>query len=457
MLTETVSPQTNPALWWNETWKTIGTDFREIKSVLISPVAYNSKSKDSDGTSAPSIKSVLANTPSASIPIDVNKLKQQNIPVAALYNFSFPVKTVVYNKGYDWFRNKHTLGLETIKEDVEAMKKIGINTVERRMPGIYDHNLSKVLVSNNMSLIRRFWFLTSPEVVVNDKKMRKQKEKILEVIEDNLDKKYIIAWNLGDDVLHNLASQSYKPDYFYYRQKYLDWLYDVCNSIRQIDSVRPIIMDLYWDANGRKQFEFYKKHVPQINTYMLTADVKYPEGLKEPLEKGMAWGKVPVKLWPLIPAICESGTIPAWQDNETTDYVKLSGLLDLQGRKKQDFREVENLWAGKSMDKSFIPEIKILKPARVTFTNDRLTYSILYKTNSAGWRVFNEEEKNIQFEWYLVRLDQYGNTMFIKKVGKGPFLYLDIPSQSQYYKLYLEAVKGDEVNMVSSTLNTPFN
>ena len=75
------------------------------------------------------------------------------------------------------------------------------------------------MVSAKMNLIVRFGFLATPNVIDDNKKMKNQKEKILGVIRNNLDKKYIVAWNLGDDVLHDLASQTYKPDYFYYEQK----------------------------------------------------------------------------------------------------------------------------------------------------------------------------------------------------------------------------------------------
>jgi cellulose synthase/poly-beta-1,6-N-acetylglucosamine synthase-like glycosyltransferase len=457
MLTKIAGPQVNTKYWWDESWKKINTDYDEIKSVVIDQSKYAvHKTADAEKGNI-NIKDILACAPKSYRPPILISPNQETLP-AKTGTYSLPpfMKSVLYNKGYNWFRNKHTLEPDIIKNDIEAMKNIGINTVERTMPGIYDRNIIKTLISNDMNLIPRFWFLATSDVIANDLKMRNQKEKILSFIKQNADNKNIIAWNLGDDVLHNLTNQTFKPNYFFYREKYVDWLSDVCNSIRKYDSTRPIIMDLIWDINGQKQFDYYRKHVPQINTFMLTADVSYPEGLKKQLEKGMAWGKVPVELWPLLPAISTSGVVPAWQDLETTDYVKLNGLIDLEGRKKQLYTDVANQWSGKPIINASIPEIKILKPSKVTNTNDNLTYSILYKANDGRWRVFNDEEKTIQFEWYLVRLDRYGNTMFIKEAGKGPFLYLTVPAEPQYYKLYLEAIKGEKVRMVNSTLNTPF-
>jgi len=69
--------------------------------------------------------------------------------------------------------------------------------------------------------------------------------------------------------------------------------------------------------------------------------------------------------------------------------------------------------------------------------------------------VWDDDEKNIRFEWYLVRQDRYGNTMFMNKVGNQPYIELKIPSNPQYYRLYVEAISGDEVRMANTTLNTP--
>jgi len=440
MLIKILAPPLNTLQWWNKTWITIDTAFKEIKSVLVKPGDYK----------------MFANAAQVSMPIDINKIVwQKKYDHAELSSLPLTLKGVVYNKGYHWFRNRHTLSLKIIEEDIEAMKKIGINTIERRMPGIYDGDIDKAITSNKMNLIPRFSFLATPEVIADNKQMKTQKQKILQLIKDNLNKKHIVAWNLGDDVLHDLANKTYKPNYFYYQQKYIAWLADLCKNIRRLDTVRPIIMDLFWDVNGRKQFNYYKKYVPYINTYMLEADAKDTSLLREQLRPGMAWGKVEPHLWYMIPSIRQSGVVPQWQDIETTDYVRLKGILDLQGRKKQSFDEVLKIWGNKLTGKSPLPEITILRPKQNTSFNNKLVYFSIYKSGKF-WKLFNEDEKKIHFEWYLVRIDQYENTLFISQVGKGTYLKLSVPSEPQYYNLYLEAILGDNVKVVHTTLNTPY-
>jgi cellulose synthase/poly-beta-1,6-N-acetylglucosamine synthase-like glycosyltransferase len=441
--------------WWNNAWKNIDTAFTEIKSVVVNGENDAVNKKWATYTGLPSVELILAKAPKSVRPFEMENIGRQSaMRLAKKIALPDATKSVVYDKGVYWFQNRHTLNLKIVQADIVAMKKMGINAVERTMPGFYDDNLGRVLEDNGMHLIPRFWLLGSPDEIADDKKMKQQKEEILKTIKKNLNKKYIIAWNLGEDVLYRLSNQIFKPDYFYYRQKYIAWLSDLCHQIRLLDSVRPLVMDLHWDINGEKQFHYYQTHVPEIDTYMLEADVKYPMGFKKQLKNGMAWSKVPVESWPLLPSIRQSGTIPAWQDVENTAYIALNGLLDLQGRKTQWYGKVDSTWGNNTIVQSSIPEVKILKPARVTHENAVLTYHLLYKKEDEQWRLFDGEEKKIRFEWYLVRIDQYGNNMYIKKIGEGHFFDLKIPKEPQYYKLYVEAISGEDVKVMTSALNT---
>ena len=442
-----INTANNNVQWWNTAWKNIDTGFTEIHSVIVNAPSFATDKRINFNT-------VFTNAPSGSMPLDVHEISGNKTRTAAVNKLPDTIKNIVYDKGYYWFRNRHTLSMKTLQADINAIKKMGANTIERTMPGFYDANLSKVIIQNNINLIPRFGLLGKPDLIADSNQMEHQKEIIIQTVKENLSKKYIIAWNMGNDVLYDLANQTYKPDYFNYEQKYVVWLSDVCKKIRILDSLRPIIIDLHWDLNGRKRFKYYKTHVPEINNYMLVADIKYMTGLKENLEDGMKWGKVDVELWPRVPTITKAGTIPAWQDIENTDYVSLNGLLDMQGRKKQWYRKVVNTWSNKLINLSPIPEIKILKPAKITTTNSLLTYRILYNNNNTSWKIYNDEVKGLHVEWYLVRTDQYGNTMFVKKVGVGASVELIIPIDPQYYQLYAEAVLGDDVKMIISDLNT---
>jgi cellulose synthase (UDP-forming) len=438
--------------WWNTAFESIDTGFTEIKAIITANAAvFESRKtslKNADG--GPSIADVLK----AAGMDYVNNPGHTNSHTA-VNNLIFSSKSIIYNKGYYWFRNRHTLTRRAIEKDVREMRRLGINTIERTMPGFYDDKLEQVLTADSMRLIPRFWLLATTEVVDDSLKMQQHKEEILDVIRQNNYRPNIVAWNLGEDVLFAISNQTYKPGYFYYRQQYTRWLADLCSSIRKIDSIRPVIMDLRWDAGGLARYHYYRERVPAIDYFMLEADSKYPQGLLFPLHEKMAWGKVPASLWSRLPAVRVAATLPEWQDIENTDNIALDGLLDLKGRKKDTWVTVMNTWGQEPPVQQPIPDIKILRPAVLTKEDTRMMYRIVYRKDGGNWSLYDGTQENIDFEWYLVRIDQYGNTMFIKKVGEGPAIDLIIPHNPQYYHLYAEAISGDHVKLIHATLNTP--
>jgi len=445
MVTAAQTEATDKSLWYRVAASNIDTAFKEIKAVVIT---NDRKTDQAD---------FFASFTQHNFEKDIKGLPANPAKPLAEKEYTLPdtLKGIVYDKGYFWFRNRHTMTKRTLEADVKAMKAIGANTVERSMPGFYDEVLDGLFRKYGVKQIGRVVTLIGTAELDDDKKMQEEKEKILATVKNNLGRQNIIAWNLGADVLFNLENQTYKPGIYYYRNKYVNWLSDVCNAIRTMDKVRPIITDLNWDVNGKKRFRFYQQHVPQINKYMLVASTKNKPGLKEPLHNKMAWGKVPVELWDSLPAVNKSAFVPAWQDIENTDYITLNGIIDLSGRNKQWHRKVEDTWSANQVGLSPVPDIKILKPSKTTRESIQLTYNIMFRQDTTQWKLYRDQVKDLKFEWYLVRVDQYANTMFIKKVGEGSTLSLPIPQGPQYYELLVEAVIGKDVKTARSTLNTP--
>ncbi len=443
MVTASEPSTSDKASWWHAAEKNIDTTFKEIKSVII----VHNKS----GT-----KKLFANFAKSNFEKDIVSLKSiPPKPLIVKHNLPDTLKGILYEKGFFWFRNRHTMTKRSLDFDINNIKNMGINTVERSMPGFYDEVIDELLRKYSIKQIGRFTTHASTEELENDISMENEKQKALKIVRENLGKSNIIAWNLGTDILYNLENQTFKPDYYYYRNKYVNWLSGLCDAIRAIDNKRPIITDLNWDVNGKKRLQFYQEHVPQIDKYMLVASTKYKEGLTVPLTGKIAWGRVPIELWDSLPAIKKSGFIPAWQDIENTDYVSLNGLLDLEGRKKDSYYTVAHTWDNSKIPTPAIPDIKILKPAKTTRENTELNYHVMYRKGSAQWKLYDNKVPGLWFDWYLVRVDQYNNTMFIKRVGEGRSLKLTIPKEPQYYRLLVEAVIDKDVKVTTSTLNTP--
>ncbi|MES2848728.1 MAG: glycosyltransferase [Bacteroidota bacterium] len=445
MITQVETMVVDKTAWWKVAENNIDTAFKEIRAVIV------------DDSKVGSVNNLFPTFNKSNFEKDIKGLPLSPAKPLVTKAHILPdtLKGIMYDKGFFWFRNRHTMTKRTLEADIKEMKSIGANTIERSMPGFYDNVLDELFRKYGMKQVARFVTLMGVEELDDDKKMQQEKDKILSVVKNNLGKQNIIAWNLGSDVLYNLENQTYKPGLYYYRNKYVNWLSDVCNAIRALDAVRPIIADLNWDLNGKKRLEFYQQYVPQIDKYMLTATTKYKAGLKEPLTAKTAWGKVPVELWDSIPSVKKSAFVPAWQDIENTDYIALNGLLDLESRNRQLYTQVLNTWTNSNVPASPVPDIKILKPSRMTRVSAMLSYNIMYRQDTTQWKLYKNQIEGLKFEWYLVRVDQYANTMFIKKVGEGNSISLPVPKDPQYYELFVEAVLNKDIKTVRSTLNTP--
>jgi hypothetical protein len=101
--------------------------------------------------------------------------------------------------------------------------------------------------------------------------------------------------------------------------------------------------------------------------------------------------------------------------------------------------------------------VKILRPAKLPYKNQTLIYNALLKDSVGYWKFATDTKQQVQFEWYLVKTDVYGNAFSIKLAAKGASLSLKIPSHPKLYYLYLEAVSKDRVTTVTSSLGLPLD
>jgi Glycosyltransferases, probably involved in cell wall biogenesis len=357
------------------------------------------------------------------------------------------IKAVVYDKGYHWFRNKHALLREEVEDDLAAMKELSINTVVRTVPGIYDKTLFRCTRENGMNMIARLWMSTRPEYVMDSVAMKKEMERLLDVVRSYRHEKNIIAWNLGNDVLYTLSNRFHIPDYFYCRNMYMQWLSEFCQAIRQLDPVRPITMDICWNKGGKYRLAFLEQYLPEVDYYSLIADSANRRLLQEPIPAHAFWGEVPVQCWNLQPPMI----LPAWQDIANKDFISLKGILDLEGRKKPGYDTVALYWANRQPAAMELPDIKILKPAKITYEYKPLVYHVLVR-HKEGWQFAGD---SLQLHWYLIRTDHNGTTLYMKKAGEGPFISLMVPNHPEQYRLYVQLVADNRVKEAASTLNIP--
>jgi cellulose synthase/poly-beta-1,6-N-acetylglucosamine synthase-like glycosyltransferase/beta-mannanase len=450
-------------VWWEKAKQSIDTAFHEIKSMVV----FNNKYDHyyPDGFHPVPLDWSLNKThflnsfPQSQLVKNAMTFMPDNSRMKKPMTGKLPdtMKAVVYDKGYHWFRNRHALNRREVENDMEAMKSLSINTLVRTVPGIYDHTIFKAIRQYDMNMIARLWLSTLPEYINDPIEMNSTQNRLLEVVKKYRHEQNIIAWNLGNDVLHSLGSQYFKPDYFYYRNNYMKWLTTFCKAIKTVDPGRPITMDIYWDQEGQSRLSYYRQYLPQIDYFILTADSSNKALLQEPLPSGCIWGTVPADWWHLLPPK-QTFILPAWQDIENRHFIVTQGLLDLEGRQKPGYDTVAYYWAGNPIKKTALPDVKILKPAKITNENSKLIYNALIRKGNAGWQFFDRSLfPDIRLEWYLIRTDQFGNTLYMKKAGEGPYLVLYAPKDAALYRLYLKAISGNRIKEASSKLNIPLN
>lgn len=364
------------------------------------------------------------------------------------------LRGVGYDNGFYWFRNKHELSRKALSLDIAAMRRLNINAVMRPMPGAYDHALLQELNQAQMSLVVKNAAAFTPEDVLDEKVMQKEKTRILELVRTIKDEKSVVAWNLGEDMIHVMEYLFPAPELFYYRTQYTNWLAQVCIEIRKLDSARPIGIEVRWNSRGRARIDLLKKRVPLLNTYFLVADSSMKSAIRFPLPEGGVWGALPATQLNNAPT-APVYFLPAWQDQEAANNLSLDGLLDLEGRKKTFYDIVAGEWGAQRSDKKTLPAVKILKPADVVGENYVLTYHALIKDDSGEWQLYTGMPENMQFEWFLIMTDRLGRFRYMKPLGKGSSVSVTIPPGHQRCRLYLRAILNGKVSEAISTLNIP--
>lgn len=442
----------NQEQWLVDAFKTIRQGFKEIHAAVL----FNS---DRDrNILRPGVDSVL--DWKIAQPQLLSAWKADREPYALLDTASSRVTTASlkmpdtirgmnYHKGENWFRNLYALTSREIIKDFAEMKTLGINTISRYGPGIYDRNILAIARKKNMHIQYGFWVPDVTDMHEDHEKLARLAENILERIDALKNDQNIIAWNIGNSNWQRLAQQYYKPSLFYQRDAYIKWLKGLVTRIKQRDPGRPVTMDVDLTENISGTLRFLHSAVPEVDAFGITArndsaDLQQLHNTPYSYFFNYLSASQYVKGQPIsLPVF-----ISNWQDLESRDHVTFDGLKDHWGRSKPSYYAFSH-----STQPAQLPRIKILRPAKATYVNDGLTYhALVYRNNE--WKLADLAD-GVKFEWHLVKGDGKGNQVFLKSLGTGPYITLSIPAHPDLYSLYLQAVYGNSVTDAQSPLNTP--
>lgn len=366
------------------------------------------------------------------------------------------IRGVNYEKGQHWYRNLHALTRRTIAEDFTSMKALGINTIKRCGPGVYDRNILSVARQLDMKVHYSFAAPNVVDLMTDQARLASAADEIVATVKKLKENNSIIAWNIADTLWQQLGDRFYKPTLVYQQAAYTAWLNGVVARIRTEDPVRPVTMDVRLNDQVEDLVDRLQRELPDIDAFGLIIHGGDTTGLAQ-----TAGLKVPWFISQADPGSYSTFNIDSagvflknWQDIHDRDYLTFDGILDHWGRHKSAWAQVEKFW-GSHRPQDILPSVKILRPAALTAADSRLTYHAVIDVRQQWKLAKTLPFSDILFEWYLVRTDEWGNPVTMERAGNGPELEITIPPGASRYRLYLVATRGKEVSTAYSRLNIP--
>lgn len=364
------------------------------------------------------------------------------------------LRGIGYSRGQNWYGNRRAFGWNELVKDLTEIKRLGITTIKHYGPNIYDRNILRAAAKMDMKIQYGFWIPTGMSYMgENAAALAQLHRKIVKTVKDLKGNVQITSWNIGNTIYQNLGVTYYKPDANYQRDAYLSWLRELIADVRKEDPIRPVSIDIAVTGTMPEAIEMIHAHVPGITSYGLIINEKDTAvSLIGKLRRPWFYGNVTATDYLRLPPSATGAIISNWKDDEAADIATLDGLLDSYGRRKPDYYKLAQRWASRPATDSF-PEIKILRTAAATVQGVQLVYSAIVPSDK-GWHIA-PEALGLRFEWYLVQEDAVGTPIGITSAGAGRWVTITMPSNPSLYKLYLYSVKGMDVKVTHTSLNTP--
>jgi cellulose synthase/poly-beta-1,6-N-acetylglucosamine synthase-like glycosyltransferase len=370
-----------------------------------------------------------------------------------------PFRGVKYKKGQNWLKNNFVPRREVILEDFRQMKALGLNTVQYSGPGIYDHNVLTYSKKERLSLVYSFWVPHTMDFVTDSIGKLELREKILTTIENYRAYDHIIAWHIGNDTWREMENTFSQPVLSYQRKAYMNWLRELTAAIKEVDRNKPLLLSMQLDKKAIDRIREMRVVAPHIDAYgMILGDsAPFTSFTKEAENNNIPFTISDMDVdtyFKLEEDLKEQSLVfRNWQDQWESDLVSFDGLLDFEGRKKEAFYELEGIWSEPVITWPTV-DFKILKPSSLLYPGDTRTYHLVLLQNSE-WVYPEEYLYDDRFEWYLVKTDEYGNKLGLKKLGTGVSKTIEIPRDHEFYEIMVSYFAHDMVSSRVATLNTP--
>jgi len=455
--------------WIDNAINSIQTDYKEIKSIIY----FNSKVDDN----WPNLErsNQYLNWIEVSEQSSEKLFNERSVPhyvfnslnnkrVSGLKNVQQTINLeniigVNLKKGHDWKNDYHILNRRNLIYDFEKMKNLGINTIKYQGNSVYDRNVMQIGKDYDFKIAYSFWITEDTNFMDNTIETHKLSQDILEIVKKQKDKNQIISWHIENDILYNQKEYFHKPEILYQNIAYIKWLKELVNNIKSIDYKRAVVVDIEVNEETIHNLEKIRDQINNIDVFgLVIKDYEYFDIVKVFLNTN--------KINYIISSLAtdkldkyntlkdnSSVFIASWQDKHEIGKLSFDGLIDRKGRLKETYY---NVYSGNNNQNTAfdIPEISILKPAQLIYDDQSYTYTAMTHSNEVGW-IPDYEEAKLNYEWTLIKCDEYGNEIALKELAKTPRIRLKIPKNHDLYKLQLSVLKGNQVRQVRTNLHTP--
>jgi len=450
--------------WFTHARASIDTGFTEIKGCVVFNSAFdenvvpgmNADLKLLDWTVQPNITPALGAAHENDVPHSLQMSWAPKQMPQGNTQFTHGLRGMNFSKGKNWFKNFHALTRKELRQDIDRIKSLGVTTIKRYGPGIYDRNIWNIAEETGIKIHYNFWIDDQLNPLTDSTQLRDLQKEILKTIDRHQDDPTVIAWNLSNGLWEQLKKRHYKPELFVYQSAYLHWLNNLVQAIRKADPDRPITLDLPFSQTIKQDLMLLQANVNGVDAFGITLRKTDDQlDVLKNMDGPLFLSAAPVPALAQLKDRFDGGYIEEWQDLRERNSVTLDGIVDHWGRPKPDYFQLHQLWApttARPMTDTL--QIKILRPAVATVPGYQLTYHAIAKDGSI-WKTVDAANPALHCEWYLLKTDGFGNNVYLQKLGTGAHITVNIPADPLNFNLYLVVEKNGEVFTTTSTLNTP--
>ncbi|WP_282074673.1 glycosyltransferase [Maribacter aquivivus] len=456
--------------WVHNAFESIEKDFKEIKGLVLFNSSYDKNIPENNFYSKPYLDWTIAKISSENNSIfnadknnEFNNKSKEVITIESSYvakGISKNLRGVNYKKTQNWVGNQYVGSKDVLQKDFQMMNDLGINFIKVQHSPMYAYNLLKYAGKAKLKVTYNFELPTGINMVKDTLKVEKFKKEILSTITKLKGNDAILGWSFGNSYMTELNSTYFGIGGLDQRIAYFNWLKELIDSIKVIDSGNLIIVDIEEQNFTHAALTEYLNFNLSVDVFGIpfSNSIAFNESINKLNKSKIPFYFVGVSATDLSEdnssLIGNSIVLQNWQNQLEYGHVSLDGLLDFEGKKTVAYEKIRQFVTNEIFENK-LPEISIIRPAKPLYEGNIYTYHAYYKFNDD--LIKSSKHFNIESKWSLIKLDKYGEMIAIKELGKGVEIQLKIPKNYNRYKILLTSIyKGYSIQK-ATMLNTPFS